>query len=205
MYRSISKVLIVMVLLFGTRVFSHQPNQLTYTFTIDSEKLTLKIYFTPKTLLDILEFVQPELRDVPNINLYDHTNQLRDYFGERILLNGHNLKNKISFGRMDLLAHDAYMTFILPRTLDASNSLEIEMNSLTDLYSRLENFVFVKQNGQTTRYLLTEEQRVANWIPNTANDKKQLGFVGSSSSWLVIMFSVCFFCLSMVFLKGKIE
>ncbi|MEM9361746.1 MAG: hypothetical protein AAGA43_03875 [Bacteroidota bacterium] len=203
MKKIILYTLAILFLLFSETGHSHQPNQLTYTFKLDKDVSTLTIHFTPKTLIDILESVKPELKGASSINLNGHKDDFLRYFSERILLNKANLEGRLSIGEMNLLAHNAFITFILADSIDAPCGLEIEVNSLTDVYSKLENFVFVRHQGETARFVLSNEQRVANWKPSKFDNEKQLGFLGIASSWKVFALSITFLGLAMLFFQKK--
>ncbi|PRX56398.1 hypothetical protein CLV81_0395 [Flagellimonas meridianipacifica] len=203
MTKIISHGLVVLFFMWTTTLFSHQPNQLTYTFTLDGETSTLTIRFTPKTLLDILEFVKPGLRDSSRINLNNYKDELCEYFGERILLNENSLRGKLSITEMNLIAHEAFITFVSDDSLDFSKGLHIKINCLADVYNRLENFVFIKHLKSTDRYALSKENRTAVWeFPDSAS-KKELGSFGIEPFWMVLLLSLIFMCLSFILIKRK--
>nr|WP_299341896.1 hypothetical protein [Allomuricauda sp.] len=193
--------LIAVVLMYSTTVFSHQPNQLTYTFRLKEDVSTLTIHFTPKTVLDILEFLNPELKSATKINLNAYQKDLSQYFGERISLNEDNLNGKLVVGETNLVSHDAYITFVLEDSVDFSKGFKITVNSLTDIYSRLENFVFVKYQGSTARYVLSNKERNAVWKHTRFNADKQLGFMGIPTSGLILCVTFIGFSLYIYFSK----
>ena len=203
MKKIISHSLIVIFLICSTTVFSHQPNQMTYNFKLNKEESTLIIHFTPKTVIDILEFIKPELKDSVSINLYAHKEEVYNYFSERILLNKKRLKGRFSIGEINLISHDAFITFVLDDSIDFSDNLQIKISSLTDIYNRSENFVFINHLELKSRYVLSNKKRIIIW--NNPETLKGKDFIANNSSsfWTLSLLSLFLIGLSVIFLTRK--
>ncbi|MEM1337839.1 MAG: hypothetical protein AAF634_17735 [Bacteroidota bacterium] len=193
------------MLLYAAALFSHQPNQLTYTFRFGEEISTLTIHFTPKTVLNLLEVLNPELKNASKIKLSAYEKDLNRYFEEQILLNENDLKGRLYVDEMRLTSHDAYIKFILEDVIEISNGVVITVNSLTEVYSKLENYVFVNYQDTKKNYVLSGERRRLFWKPLGSTKERQLGFMGSPPEWVLYFMVIGLFLVVAIVLSRKIR
>ncbi|MEM0932817.1 MAG: hypothetical protein AAGJ12_10145 [Bacteroidota bacterium] len=205
MKKIILAVLMLMASLCPISLLAHQPHQGNYTFRLDGERATLTIHFTPKTVLDILEFLRPELKTASKINLRTYEKDVCNYFEERIWFNGSDLQGRLVVDEMDLASHDAFVIFVFKEPFDSTDGFEITVNALTDIYTKPENFVFVKHQGTAVRHVLTQKYRnlvVQN--PETAKGNV-LVLAGNLSFGLFVLFALTAFFFLVHSLKHKIQ
>ena len=80
------KFLTAFLILFNASFFTHNPDEISYDFVIDETSQTLTIHFTPKSAIDLLEHLKPELINKSVIKLADYLEDFTEYFNKTVAL-----------------------------------------------------------------------------------------------------------------------
>ncbi|MGD1946325.1 MAG: DUF6702 family protein [Croceivirga sp.] len=136
---------IVFYLIIITTSRAHNPNEVSYFFKLESEELV--IHLTPKSCVDILETLHPNLKNQSTFSLQTYTTDIEEYFKKHILfyVNGQSVPLKLT--KTDMNVHDATLTFTIQNTVSESKNLDITISSFVDIYKKVKNHVFIYGSG----------------------------------------------------------
>ena len=142
---------------------AHDPDQIGYHFRLNKEIPTLKVHFTPKSALDLIMYLKPELKDQEAIRLADYGADYEQYFSETVNLYVGGSAISFKLVESDLLQHDATLTFHLSGIPREVQGFQVVVTSFTEIYQRTINKVTIESIEATTSfaldsYLYTEDQ-----------------------------------------------
>ena len=178
--------------MFGTGVIqAHNPNEVSYFFKLDDKELV--IHLTPKSAIDILEKLYPELRDQSTFSLQAYAVDFETYFNEHILFMVNDQTVSLTLVATHLNAHDATLSFLLDHVPLEPKDFAITVSGFIDIYKKAKNHVFVYSDEIKKHYILNaDENSVSNEIQTTEN--QFTGYI-----FLIFLISILFMPLSIGF------
>ena len=152
--------IITFLAIFGiSRLSAHNPNEVSYYFNLDSKELT--IYLTPKSAVDLLKKVNPELGAHTTFNFSDYTQNFETYFNEKIslVLSGMSVGFRLTY--MDLAQHNAAFRFEMENLPKDVAAYEIIVDSFLNIYQKGKNYVFISADEKKHRYIFDHDKKQA--------------------------------------------
>jgi len=182
------KYLIVLFLSFiYVGVSSHNTNEITYEFELNKTNNTLLIHFTPKSAIDLIRTINPELKQETIIKLDDYHADFTDYFNKTINLKVENSMVYFSFVYADLQSHDAVFGLKIIGIPKEYNQLELEITSFLEVYKRTTNFVMFKTENNYLEYNLDKDNRI---YKSTINDETNIEVFDFKFAILLLFVSI---------------
>ncbi len=183
---------LLLVSMFGTGITqAHNPNEISYFFKLDDKELV--IHLTPKSAIDILEKLHPQLKNQSSFSLQAYAIDFEAYFNKTIRFVVDDQPVSLALWRTDLNAHEATLSFGMNGIALKPKSFEVEVLSFVDIYRRAKNHVFVYSDDIKKHYLLDASgNRVSSEIQTTEN--QFTGYI-----LLIFLISVLFMLLSIGF------
>ena len=192
------KILFVLLMnCFVCLAWAHEPNQITYHFQ-ETEKSGLTIYLTPKTIIDLLQNLYPELVDQTIIDFNSYQSDLELYFNHTIDLTINGQAQNLKWQGANLYQHEASLTFQLSDPPLSFNEFDLTLNSFVEIYQHPSNHIKVNSLYQQVSTILSSEHthcsfqlapRVlaampADWIGAPPLIRNQVFYIGLVVSFL---------------------
>ena len=147
--------------LFSCTVLSaHNFNEVTYIIEKPAENWQLSIHFTPKTAIDLLEYLHPELKEENVLRLADYYADFTAYFNETIQLSLDDQTVELQLRQAQLNLHDAAMNFELLGAPDVFKDYTIKVNSFLKIFQNPINVVKVITKNNTKTCHLNKQTRI---------------------------------------------
>ncbi|UOY07042.1 hypothetical protein L0P88_00480 [Muricauda sp. SCSIO 64092] len=144
---------IALLYFFGTiQVKAHNPNDISYFFKLDEKQLV--IHLTPKSAIDLLEHMHPQLRNENRFLLHSYSLDFQSYFERHVLLTIDRIQISMALIETQLDKHDARLVFELVNVPNTPKDFELTVSSFLGRYKKVKNYVFVHSNGVKHHYQL---------------------------------------------------
>ena len=175
---------ILMLMMGQTFAWAHNPSEVSYFFKMDQNELI--IHLTPKTAVDILRKIHPEMRDAKVVNLSEYLSDFETYFtnGVAFLVDERPIMLKLM--NADLTHHEATLIFTLEQLPKKTNLYHISVKSLIDVYPKGKNYLFVTENGKKHHYILDRQQTQISGNFGTSNPGISIKLMGISIIYTVL-------------------
>jgi len=141
----------LLFLFFGfitVTISAHNTNEITYEFDLNKNSNTLTIHFTPKSAIDLIRTIKPELQQEAIIKLDEFYFDFTNYFNNTINLKMGENPIRFSFKYADLQSHDAIFALNIIGTPKEYGQLELDLNSFLEVYDHTNNFVMFKTENE---------------------------------------------------------
>ena len=150
----LKKPLFAAVMLLTSLVNAHNPDEVAYFFSVQRSEPELIIHFTPKAAVDLIRFLNPELKTKPVIKLEDYLDDFESYFNKTVQLYLENRDVTFQLVDSNLYEHDATLYFKLNAEVASGADFDITITSYLDIYKHIKNFVSVKTPTKTYKCVL---------------------------------------------------
>ncbi len=159
-------VLLVMVVGVVGPLAAHNPGEISYVF--QQKTKTLTIHCTTKSIIDLLQHLDPETKKLSTIKLENYQEEYVDYFNDNIELciNGERVELVIVNSNLD--RHDATLEFNLLGDPKTWEEVEITVNSFTEIYRKPYNFVKFELDHGTQKFLFNKNSKKVSFLINNS-------------------------------------
>lgn len=185
--KKIKSILVLLLGIFPALMHAHHPNEVHYDFQVNANASTLKIHLTPITLVDLVQYLYPELKDIETIKLENYVNDFETYFNNTIKLKTENKTFQYKLVSYNLYDHDASLNFRVLNEISLSKIYSIEIDAFCSVYKSIRNTVRLNIHGVERKYQLNRSKR--------QTEVSFLTVQKSETSYVVLMFLVCVFLL----------
>ncbi len=157
-------VLLVMVVGVVGPLAAHNPGEISYVFQQETKTLTL--HCTTKSIIDLIQYLDPEAKRLSTIKLENYREEYVNYFNDNIELcvNGERVALVIVNSNLD--RHDATIEFNLLGGPKTWKEVEITINSFTQIYRKPYNFVKFELEHSTQKFLFDKYSKKASFLIN---------------------------------------
>ncbi len=138
-------------------VKAHNPNDISYFFRLDEKQLV--IHLTPKSAIDLLEHMHPQLRNESQFSLHSYSMDFQSYFDGHVSLTIDRIPISMALIETQLDKHDGKLVFELVNVPNTVKDFELTISSFLGLYKKVKNYVFVHSNGVKHHYQLDNNRK----------------------------------------------
>lgn len=178
-------------LLMFVSVRAHHPNEVSYFFKLDEKELV--VHLTPKSAIDILEHLYPDLKEQNHFLLASYSADLETYFNEHTVLTINDQVVSLGMVETHLNVHDATIKFELSDIPIKPKNFTITATGLLDVYKKGKNHVFLFTNGSKRHYVLdSSKNKVEIRIQNIENQNSMNKFWVLAGSFFFMILSIGF-------------
>jgi len=162
--------------------WAHHPDEISYLFQLDNG--TLRIHLTQKSILDLVEYLHPHLKNEAQIALPRYERDIQHYFSDYLQVTIGQQTIGLNLVEMDLAKHNAAMVFELLHLPRQMETIEISMKTFTHMYGNAKNHILVHSPNQKYHFQLDNQNTSisAALSPTPQNQihvKATIGLIGS--------------------------
>ena len=156
-------------------VFAHSPYEISYEINLNQEHPTLTVHLTPKTALDLVSYLKPELANQTVIKLDDYTKEYTEYINENLLVFADEQAVHFIFQQANLSQHDATLVFTIAQLPALASHFKLTANCFTDIYRKPQNIIKLQlPSGQQTFYLTKQNRQCTTSVKIVATKMKEI-------------------------------
>ncbi|MEN1785821.1 MAG: hypothetical protein AAGF77_11865 [Bacteroidota bacterium] len=138
-------------------IWAHQPNEISYFLKWEEQQLI--IHLTPKSAIDLLEYIDPQLKEKNHFLLGAYHHVFQDYFRTHSSCIVDGIPLDFQLMESNLNKHDATLTFRWTKLQGPPKSITMVLNGFQEVYKRVRTHVFIDDGKQKYHYNLTKNQK----------------------------------------------
>jgi len=156
----------------AVQIYAHSPYEISYYFRVNNNQPTLTIHLTPKTALDLISKIKPELAHQSVLRLSDYTLEYTNYINEQLdfYVDGNN--GLFLFQSADLSQHDATLIFSISAIPKTGKNFSVRNHCFLDIYRKPQNIIKLDLPAGTQTCYLNQTVTSCQLSPESLQVKK---------------------------------
>ncbi|MEN0049103.1 MAG: DUF6702 family protein [Bacteroidota bacterium] len=151
--------IIYFIAALSSTLCAHHSTEITYQLEQKENQYLLTIHCTPQTIMDLLEYKQPKLKQQSILNLQHHLAIYTDYFNQTFRLKTKGKRATFTLVNYDLQQHDAHLTFQINDVAGDLEAFKLKVNCFTEIYQQPLNHILLINEGGQKDYFLNRDHR----------------------------------------------